>query len=126
MALASDEHVVTRLGRDLTDEESERVEGLLDEASVAVVGYLGYEPGEPVPDAVAIVVSRMVARALSSASSVDVGLTNIVRTVGPITLQRGYTPDATSGGVWLTRQDKTSLRPYARRGRAGNVLTSKW
>lgn len=127
MALAASPDVVDRLGRPLTTDETTRVTGLLDEASALVSGWLGCTP-DPVPDAVKIVVSRMVARvfATDSAGGPEPGLSSLQATMGPFLVNRGYSSDATSGGVWLTRQDKVMLRPFRCRGRVENVGTSKW
>ncbi len=128
MVLASSADVVARLGRPLTTDETARVTGLLEEASVMAEGWLQCVP-DPVPDAVKIVVSRMVARVLATgpdAGGPDPGVSQIQATMGIFGVTRGFSPDATSGGVWLTRQDKSMLRPYGCRGRAGNVGTSKW
>ena len=126
MVLASSEDVEARLGRPLTTDETARVDGLLEEASVMVEGWLRCLP-DPIPDAVEIVVSRMVARVFAAAvDGPEPGLSTVQATMGPFLVNRGYSSDATSGGVWLTKQDKSTLRPFGCRGRAGNVGTSKW
>lgn len=126
-ALASSADVVARLGRNLTTDETARVGGLLEEASVMVEGWIRCVP-DPVPDAVKIVVSRMVARvfATGEGGGVEPGVSQIQATMGIFGVTRGFSSDATSGGVWLTKQDKATLRPYGCRNRAGNVGTSKW
>lgn len=124
--LADAEDVVARLGRNLTSDETARVSGLLDEASVMAGEWMRCVP-DPVPDAVRIVVSRMVARVLAVAGDVpEPAVTGVQANMGPFTVNRTYLSDATSGGVWLTRQDKNMLRRYGCRGRVGNVGTSKW
>ncbi|BBZ65815.1 hypothetical protein MINS_12440 [Mycolicibacterium insubricum] len=128
MTLASSADVEARLGRDLTDVEQPRAAGLLDEASVAVTEWLGCTP-EPVPDAVRIVVSRMVARIITAAAgqlTPDPGVSSLQSSMGPFQFTQGYSPDATSGGVWLSRQDKTMLAGHRCRGHAENVGTSRW
>lgn len=126
MVLASSADVVARLGRPLTTDETARVDGLLEEASVLVEGWMRCVP-DPVPAAVKIVVSRMVARVFATAAGdADPGVSGMQATMGPFTVNRSFSSDATSGGVWLTRQDKTMLRPYGCRNRVGNVGTSKW
>lgn len=127
-ALASSADVVARLGRNLTTDETARVGGLLEEASVMVEGWMRCVP-DPVPDAVKIVVSRMVARVLAvggADNAPEPGVSQLQATMGIFGVNRSYSSDATSGGVWLTRQDKATLRPFGRRGRVGNVGTSKW
>ncbi len=120
--LASPDDVETRLGRPLTVEETERVDGLIAEASALVAGWLCRTP-DPVPGEVAIVTSRMVARALTPPAGADPGVTNTSATMGPFAYTRAYSPEASSGGVWLTRQDKTILRRFARRGAVRSVAT---
>ena len=127
MVLASSADVVVRLGRPLTTDETARVTGLLEEASVMASEWMRCVP-DPVPDSVKIVVSRMVARVFTTAAAggPEPGVSQVQATMGLFGVTRGFSPDATSGGVWLTRQDKSMLRPYGCRGRAGNVGTSKW
>ena len=127
-ALASSVDVEARLGRTLTTEEAARVTGLLEEASVMVEGWLRCLP-DPIPDAVKIVVSRMVARALSvggTDNAPEPGVSQLQATMGIFGVNRSFSSDATSGGVWLTKQDKSTLRPFGCRGHVGNVGTSKW
>jgi hypothetical protein len=122
--LASSEDVAARLGRSLTIDEDDLVEGLLDEASVLVEGWLGCTP-DPVPDGVRIVVSRVAARAIAAGGSgAEPGLQSVEATMGVFQVNRGFSADVTSGGVWLTRNDKTTLRPFSCRGRVGNVPTA--
>ncbi|CQD15729.1 hypothetical protein BN970_07148 [Mycolicibacterium conceptionense] len=128
MALATSQDVVDRLGRPLSTDETARVTGLLDEASVMVEGWMRCVP-DPVPDAVKIVVSRMVARVLAvggADNAPEPGVSQLQATMGIFGVNRSYSSDATSGGVWLTKQDKATLRPFGCRGRVGNVGTSKW
>lgn len=128
MALATSQDVVDRLGRPLSTDETARVTGLLDEASVMVEGWMRCVP-DPVPDAVKIVVSRMVARVLAvggADNAPEPGVSQLQATMGIFGVNRSYSSDATSGGVWLTKQDKATLRPFGCRGHVGNVGTSKW
>lgn len=127
MVLASSADVEARLGRTLTTDETARVSGLLDEASIMVEGWMRCVP-DPVPDTVKIVVSRMVARAVATdpGSGPGPGVTNLQMTAGVYGVTRAFSPDATSGGVWLTKQDKAMLRPLGCRGRVGNVSTSRF
>lgn len=122
--LAVQVDVEARLGRPLTVEETARVDGLLTEASAAVAGWLRHTP-DPVPAEVAVVASRMVARAFS-AGGTEPGLTQVQATMGPFGVTRGFSADATSGGIWMTRQDKMILQPFRRTSRAENVGTSRW
>lgn len=123
--LADAADVVARLGRDLTPDETARVGGLLQEASVMAGEWMRCIP-DPVPDAVRIVVSRMVARVFSVGDTTEPAVTDVQATMGVFQVNRRFSPDASSGGVWLTRQDKNMLRRYGCRGRVENVGTSKW
>lgn len=122
MTLAADPDVVARLGRPLTTDENGRVDGLLDEASALVEGWLGFTP-DPVPSAVTIVTSRMVARALTASTPIP-GLTDQQMTAGVYGVTQRFSADSSSGGVWLTRQDKIMLRPYGKRGMVMNFPTA--
>ncbi len=119
--LATIADVSARLGHAPTAEENGRIPGLLEEATTAVIAFLGCTP-DPVPDAVRIAVARMVARALTTDN--PVGVTQDGQTMGPFSYTRRYGTDASSGGVWLTRQDKNMLRRHGCRGRAANVATA--
>ena len=118
--LADQDDVEARLGRPLTTEETSRIDGLLEESAALVTGWLGHTP-DPVPAAVRIVVSRMAARALTATG--EPGLTNLSATMGPFGVTRAFSADSATGGVRLTRPDKVMLRPFTRRGMAGNVAT---
>lgn len=122
MTLASSPDVVDRLGRPLTTDEASRVDGLLNEASALVEGWLGFTP-DPVPSAVEIVVSRIVARVLTASTPVP-GLSDQEMRAGTFGLTQRFSAESSSGGVWLTRQDKITLRPYGKRGMAMNFPTS--
>lgn len=125
LLLASHDDVAVRLGRLLTADESQRVEPLLEEASVMVGAWIGGEP-DPVPDGVRVVVSRMVARVFTAASNTsapEAGVASVSMTAGPFGFTRGFTTDASSGGVWLGQQDKAMLKPHRRGGGAVSVPT---
>ncbi|TXH24929.1 MAG: hypothetical protein E6R06_10865 [Mycobacterium sp.] len=119
--LATAGDVSERLGRQPTADEAGQLLGLIKEASAAAIAFLGCTP-DPIPDEVAIVVSRMVARTLSS--DAPVGEESNQQTMGPFGTSRRFTAEASSGGVWLTRQDKNTLRPHGCRGRVQNVATA--
>lgn len=122
LLLASPDDVAVRLGRLLTSSEDTRADPLLEEASALVVAWIGHTP-DPVPDAVRIVVSRMVSRVLNAADSEpESGVSTVSMTAGPFGFTRGYTPDA--GGVRLSRPDKIMLGPHRRRRRAGSIATA--
>ena len=130
VALAAVDDVQMRLGRLLTSDETTAASGLLDEASALARGWMRCVP-DPVPDEVVIVVSRMVARVLASAASmqgmsVPYGTTQMQDQAGQVSMSRSFGDGTTtSGGPWLTRADKLALRPFGCRGRVVNVSTSK-
>lgn len=119
MALATAADVEARLGRDLTTAEAGKVNGLLEEASALVIGYLGCDPTdtsvEPptVPAAVAIAASRMVARVLQqTASAEEFGSEATTDSTGPFSTTVRYGSGTTSGAPWLTKVDKLTLRSF--------------
>lgn len=119
MALATAADVGDRLGRSLTAAETAKADGLLEEASALVIGYLGCDPTdtsvEPptVPLAVVIVVSRMVARVFEQTASVaEFGSEATTDSTGPFSTTVRYGAGTTSGAPWLTKADKLTLRPF--------------
>ncbi|BDB58983.1 MULTISPECIES: hypothetical protein [Rhodococcus] len=118
--LATTVDVEMRLGRELTDEDAVRVEGLLEEASELVASVCRPLP-TPTPDAVRIVTSRIVARALDS--DIDTpGVESTQMSAGSFQLSQNYTGDSTAGGPWLSRSDRRMLR----RWRRGVVNVATW
>lgn len=112
-ALATTGDVEARLERPL-DNDQTRAVSLLDEASLLLVGYLGYDPtGQDgaIPAAVTMACSRMVARVLSSASDLA-NVEHSQTTAGLYSESLTYTPGSTSGGPWLTASDKVMLKPF--------------
>ncbi len=107
--LATADDVAARLRRDLTDDEANWVDGLLEQASILVEAYCGQEFVDPVPAAVVTVVSQVAARALGNKAE---GQTGYQAAAGPYSVNTTYTPDASSGGVWMTKQDRLMLRRY--------------
>lgn len=126
--LASADDVEARLGRPLTPAEAGRVDGLIDEASALVIGYLGCDPSDPgpVPPAVTIVTSRMVARTLQQAEAQTPvsGEQAVTNTVGPFSQTRQFVAGTTGGQPWLSAADKVALRPYRCDTRAFSVDTA--
>lgn len=114
MALATDEDVEARLGRELTEAETLRVDALLDDASAIVIGYCGtdFEPA-PYPTAVVGVVAKMVARALARGSSAGGEFVD-QQAAGPFSAR--YSASTSTGDMWLTAADKLALRPHRRGG----------
>lgn len=106
MVLATQADVEKRLGRDLTDDELERLDGLLEEASLLVEGYLGTEYTTDIPDAVVVVVSRIVARAFTSPSAAL--LPEGARSAAAGTYNVSFGDARTN--LWLSKADKTTLR----------------
>lgn len=119
--LATESDVQQRMGRPLSDDELDRVPGLIEEASALVEAYIG-QTLDPVPDPVVIVTSRMVARVLDTDPGI-VGLESTQLSAGSFQQTRRFGDSVTSGGPWLRRADKLILRRWVRRGRAGNVAT---
>jgi hypothetical protein len=127
--LATPDDVAARLGRPLTPAEQAAVDGLIDEASALVIGYLGCDPSDPgpVPASVTVVVSRMVARALQQAEAASTptgGEQAVTNTVGPFSQTRQFFAGSTSGQPWLSASDKIALRPYRCDGKAYSVDTA--
>lgn len=114
MLLASRADVLARMGdRDLDQVDDSRTTALLEEASALVEGYLRRVP-EPVPDAVRLVVARMVTRALSRGEGIDAAADSFSQQAGPYSVTTHYASDSLGGGVWLSAQDKLALRPFRR------------
>jgi hypothetical protein len=106
--LATEADVVARLGRDLSDTEEERLPGLLEEASLLVEGYLGvvYTEDDVIPEAVVVVVSRIVARAFTAPNQQLLPEGARSATAGIYSVSFGG--DRTN--LWLSKADKLSLR----------------
>lgn len=118
MALATQEDVKARLGRDATAAEALRLPSLLDDASAVVIGYCktDFEPA-PYPSAVVGVVAKMAARSLGRAGT-GAGEFADQQSAGPFGVH--YSASTSSGDVWLTAADKLALRPH----RLGGGVTS--
>lgn len=106
-------------------EEEAGVQTLVEESIDLVEGYLDRDLRrlDELPGAIQRVVQRMVLRTLQQTGSLDGIPSNVVNatdTAGPFSRTYGFESGSTSGGVWLTNQDKTALRPWAR-GRAYSV-----
>lgn len=122
MDLASSADVVARLGRPLTPDEETRAVGLIEEASIKISEYCGGREFSPVPDAVRIVTSRIVARAIIGSGN-PVGISDTTMTAGVFGQTTRYTTDAGNGGVYLSAEDRRTLGRWAIR-RAENLGTS--
>lgn len=113
MILANQGDVEIRLGRELTADELALLPGLLEEASLLVEGYLGIvykDPsgpdGVPIPDAVVVVVSRIVARTFTAPSPQLLPEGARSAGAGPYTVSFG---DSRTN-LWLSKADKTTLK----------------
>lgn len=117
MGLATPEDVESALRRTLTDEELSSVEGLIEEASDLVLGYLCHyvlpDPVDPVPAPIVRAVATMVAAVLTKpvTTAADYGTSgyNIARE--SMTVAVGV-ESATTTGPWLTSSLKQRLDPY--------------
>lgn len=108
--LATVEDVEKRLDAELDADARTRVEALLEEATVLVEGYLGTVP-EPVPRAVRVVVSRMVAQVIESP---DTGFFTESESVsaGPFSKNVTFASGGNGGAPWLSSSAKTTLRRF--------------
>lgn len=110
MILATQSDVEDRLRRDLTVDEGEYIDALLEEASVLVEAWLTkkgitYTDAGDVPRVVAIVVSRMVARALTTETpGGQEGVTSLQ--AGQFSVRYG---DPVTSSVFLSSSDKKWL-----------------
>lgn len=112
------EDIEARLGEDIPEDVVAKVQILIEDAVSTVLGYIGREIPDPMPDAIRAVVGRMVVRALKqSDGGVDApaGATGMMNVAGSFTRQINWAAGANDGGVWLSSQDKIMLRPYKRR-----------
>lgn len=122
--------VETRLGRTLTSDEYAKVDpGLLEEASVKVLAYMGYADDYydaiAIPATVVIVVSRMVARVIEQMSSgVVPGTQQTGQTAGIFSAQTTFLAGSANGSPWLTRSDKSDLDSVSGANKAFAVDTA--
>lgn len=108
----------------LTEEHRPSVDFLISEALDLVDGYTGMDFREldEIPAPVVRVVQRVVVRSLlQGTADIPFGATSRQDTAGPFNRSTSFESGSTSGGVWLTRQDKTRLRRWAG-GDAGTVM----
>ena len=124
------EDVEKRLRRDLTDDEADWLDGMIEEAQALVVSYLACPPDrfeDEVPDAVVLVTSRMVARVIQEGDTADpdlFGATQAGITAGPYSQQVTFQAGARTGAPWLTKVDKSMLDPYRCSGKAFAIHTA--
>lgn len=98
--------------------------GLLEEASLLVEGYLGVTYTEAVPDAVRVVASRVVARALTAPDDVPEGGTAVTLRTLDFSSTRNFGGEGRSN-LWLSKQDKTMLGALGGGGMAVVGLSSE-
>lgn len=112
MSFATEANVREALGRDLTAEETDLVQVLLDEADDVILAYLSTVLEDPIPGAVVRVAARMVARVFLQTGMI--GADNVTQQTGPFSQTVKYSAGATNGSPWLSSADKSRLRPYRR------------
>lgn len=100
-------------------DEEPRFYVLVEESIDLVQGYLGSDLRklDEIPGPIQRVVQRMVIRSLLQLDSTDGVPTNAINATdaaGPFSRSYGFESGTTSGGVWLTNQDKVALRPWTR------------
>lgn len=125
------EDVVKRLRRPLNSDETEYLDGLIEEAQALVVAHLGcgpdrYEQGD-VPVAIRITTSRMVARVLQQSENMDpayFGAVQVGTTAGPYSEQTTFHGESRLGSPWLSKTDRESLAPYKCGTKAFSVDTA--
>lgn len=108
---------------DISGADEASVEALMEEALDLVEGYTrkDFRAQEVLPDPVARVVVRMVSRTLEqdqSGLAIPPNASNLSQTAGAYTRNIGFESGATSGGVWLSRQDRLRLRRWSAGGAA--------
>lgn len=108
------DEVKKRMRTELDEADDDYVNGLIEEATIIVDGYLGGIP-TPVPRAVQIVAARMVARVLESPDDGH-SISQRSYTAGPFTENLTYRTGASGGAPWMTAVDRKALRRYRRRG----------
>ncbi|GEM41974.1 hypothetical protein NN4_64930 [Nocardia ninae NBRC 108245] len=110
MLLCDESDVEQRLRRAVTTVEGEYLSGLIEEASELVVAHCGRNRSyTPVPDAVRLVTSRMVARVLDAPRE-GTNVESAQATAGPFQWSQRYTAESRTGGPWLTSADRKTLR----------------
>ena len=92
-----------------------------------VLAHLGMEvEPAPVPSALTIVSSRMVARVIErdGSSGAIPGAQSVQQQTGPFGLSVTYAQGVTSGGPWLTAADKVMLKPHKVGGMAAVAIAT--
>jgi hypothetical protein len=108
MALAEPDDVRAALRRDLTESEDTWIDGMLEEASDAVLGYLSpFDMPDPVPGEIVRATASVVADMLRRA--------NILPDTQSMTADSyaiQFAPGATSSGPYLSEGIKRRLAPF--------------
>lgn len=116
--LASLDDVKDRLPEDAVIDERE-VYGLLHEATILVEGHLGKTFRETeVPEAVRVVVSRMVARVLQAPKQAQFQ-ESVQVAAGPFSHSGKFAGGGSGGAPWLSASDKQALAAFRKRRRGG-------
>lgn len=108
------DEVSSRMRSDIDAGDEDFVIGLIEEAGILIEGYIGQLP-DPIPRAVSVVASRMVARVLESPSD-GFNAESASVSAGPFSRNVTYSAGASGGSPWLTAVDKKSLSRFRRRG----------
>lgn len=120
--LANLDDVKDRLPEHTTIDERE-VHGLIHEATILVESHLRKTFHEDeIPQAVRVVVSRMVARVLQAPKSTQFQESMQV-SAGPFSHSGKFVGGGSGGAPWLSAQDKTMLAPFRARRRRGGVYS---
>lgn len=108
---------------DISSADEAGVEALMEEALDLIEGYTrqDFRAQGVLPDPVARVVVRMVSRTLEQEQgglAIPPNASNLSQTAGAYTRNIGFESGSTSGGVWLSRQDRLRLRRWLAGGAA--------
>jgi hypothetical protein len=107
MAYADVTDVESDLDRSLTDAETAKVEGWLQDAGYLIDAYTGFTGDDP-PAVFTRVSVNMTTRALD-ALGIVAGAASEQEQTGPFGRTVTFTSNASSGGVWLSATDKMML-----------------
>lgn len=106
-------------GMPLEEISPTRFEWLLKEAEAVIRSYRPALPEgtDDWPTAAKVVAMRVVSRAFD-AGDVPAGASSLNTSAGPFSMSTSFEPGSTSGGVWLSKQDRILLR-----GRGGGAYS---
>lgn len=131
VAFCKQQDVENRIRRELDGDEVSYLPGMIEEAQLLVVSYLGcgpdpYESESDVPNAVRVVTSRMIARVIQEAESTPpefFGASQVGETAGPFSQQITFDKNSRLGSPWLAKADRETLDPYRCAGKAFSIDT---